>query len=257
MTRDASCVPRSVVTRTTRPRDGDAGDGLVEPDPVAQACGQVLGDLLHPAVDAGVLGAALGADQVLQPAAGMAVEQRVEEGQVRRLGREHRLAADPEELPAVLRAAVAQDPRLERLAVEHVRRSVSPMGWSRSTLVASFSNRCKAMPTSITVSDRAWAWTRCTAEPATEADESSPAAALVDRGASPNRFSSASNACWAGPTHWPPESTRRPGTPGTSTVRVRPPTRSLASSTMTSRPEATRRSAAVRPATPAPTTIAS
>jgi hypothetical protein len=104
----------------TRTLDGDGGDRLLEPDPVAQACGQVLGDLLHPTVDPGVLGAALGADQVLQPAAGMTVEQRVEEGQVGRFCREHRLATNPEEVPSPLRAAVAQDPRLERLAVEHV-----------------------------------------------------------------------------------------------------------------------------------------
>jgi hypothetical protein len=47
---------------------GDAGDRLVEPDPVAQLSRQALGQLLHPAVDTGMLGTAFGGDQVLQPA---------------------------------------------------------------------------------------------------------------------------------------------------------------------------------------------
>src|SRR4029450_9910882 len=60
---------------------------------------------------------------------------------------------------------------------------------------------------------------------------------------------------WVGPIHWPPWSIGVPSAAGT--VRVRPPTRSRASSTTTSAPASTSRRAAARPASPAPTTTTS
>jgi hypothetical protein len=56
---------------------------------------------------------------------------------------------------------------------------------------------------------------------------------------------------WDGPTNSAPNSVTTPG--ATLALRVRPPTRSRASSTMTSRPERAMFRAAVRPASPAPT----
>src|SRR5919112_405436 len=60
---------------------------------------------------------------------------------------------------------------------------------------------------------------------------------------------------WVGPIHWPPWSSGVPSAAGR--VRVRPPTRSRASRTITSAPASTSRRAADRPARPAPTTTTS
>ena len=60
---------------------------------------------------------------------------------------------------------------------------------------------------------------------------------------------------WVGPTHCAPISTTLPSPIGS--FRVRPPTRSRASRTTTSRPAARRARAAASPARPAPTTTTS
>src|SRR5215469_312994 len=57
---------------------------------------------------------------------------------------------------------------------------------------------------------------------------------------------------WVGPAHWPPISTILPSP--SSSLTMRPPTRSLASSSSTDRPAAVSWRAATRPARPAPTT---
>src|SRR4249919_733246 len=70
----------------------------------------------------------------------------------------------------------------------------------------------------------------------------------------PRSSARAKTSCWVGPTHWPPSSTRSSGRSPTDWLRVRPPTRSRASRTWTSRPAPASSRAAVRPASPAPTT---
>ncbi len=95
----------------------DPTDRLGEPDALAELRGERERDRLRTVDESILLGAVTGAGEHVDPVPRVRVEERVQEREVRRLGGEHCLGVEREELTGAPRHCVAPDPRFERLAV--------------------------------------------------------------------------------------------------------------------------------------------
>ncbi len=149
--------PRRRRPRATSPAVGGDGHAVVvladaahrrlEPHRVAELGRHAHRDLLGPVEEALLLRAPGGGEQGVERGARVDVEEEVQQRDVARLGGEHRLDAQPQQVAGRARGHVAADPRLDRLAVEHVGSGVVPRGVERHP-AASRSMRAWAWPTS-------------------------------------------------------------------------------------------------------------
>ena len=154
----AAPVQAALASRPVGVEDDAAGAVLdpphrgAEPQPLApELLGQQQRQSLRAAVEAVLLGAALGPDQRVEAAAGVRVEEDVEQRDVARLRRPDRLGGELEQVPGARRPGVAADPGGERLGVPLARLRGLP-GRLRGTCRAIRSSRARACSKSTSAS---------------------------------------------------------------------------------------------------------
>ena len=218
-------------------------------------------------MEAVLLGAAAGADQGVEAAAGVRVEEDVEEGDVARLGRPDRLGGELEEGAGGARCGRCGGPRWRRSGRPSARpsaptraRRAAPAGPSgragrgpvrgRRAPAARSPSRGRG-PARARASVR-WPVKEATLPPSSTRWRPS---SWVGKVSTPSSSARAAIRRWVGPIHWPPISTTLPSP--SSSFSTRPPTRSRASITSGRAPAAATCRAATRPASPAPTTATS
>ena len=186
----------------------------------------------------------------VEPAARLQVEEEVEQRELLGLGAEHELGGEVEEHPRTRGAQVAARERVDGLRVPVGDRARAPTAARPAPCCAAgraAAARCRARRATAARAAGASRGT-CAAGRRTRAPRARPDAGAPSR--TPSSRASAATRSWVGPIQCAPRSA---WCPPTVSVRILPPTRSRASSTVTERPPARSRRAALSPLSPPPT----